>query len=166
MAKPSVELIAALRETADRLQGGVRHQWGHMGNCNCGHLAQTLTHLAPREIHARAMESVGDWRDQVTEYCPTSRLPFDTIVDSMIRAGLTTSDIADLERLCGDEIIAEIDEARLPLDHRDRDDAILYLQTWADLLERRWRLNFERTTAAERTKTRRRSARTTTAAGE
>ena len=136
MAKPSLELIAALRETADRLDGGVKYQWAHMGNCNCGHLAQTLTRLEPREIHRRALVSVGDWEQQVSEYCPSSQLPLDRVMDTMLAAGLTTCDIADLERLRNDEVLAAIGRR---LDHRVREDAVLYLRTWADLLERRWR---------------------------
>lgn len=139
MAKPSLELIAALRATADRLEGGVRYQWAHMGNCNCGHLAQTLTKLKPREIHRRALEAVGDWTQQVTEYCPTSQLPLDRVMDTMIAAGLSTMDIANLERLEDDAVLKAVPAGRLPLDFRERDDAILYLRTWADLLETRWR---------------------------
>lgn len=150
MAKPSLELIAALRETADRLEGGVKYQWAHMGNCNCGHLAQTLTKLKPREIHARALESVGDWTQQVSEYCSTSRLPLDSVMHTMIAAGLTTSDIADLERLRNDEVLAAVPAERLPLDHRVREDAVLYLRTWADLLDARWRRAMERRLVAQR----------------
>ena len=43
MARPSRRLIDALRATARRLEDGARYEWGHMGRCNCGHLAQTLT---------------------------------------------------------------------------------------------------------------------------
>ena len=32
--------------TAERLSGDVSYQWGHMGMCNCGHLAQSITGLA------------------------------------------------------------------------------------------------------------------------
>ena len=34
MAKSNPELICALRETAERLEGGAQYEWGHMGRCN------------------------------------------------------------------------------------------------------------------------------------
>lgn len=139
MAKPSLELVAALRETADRLDRGVRYQWSHMGSCNCGHLAQTLTKLKPREIHGMALETAGDWAEQSREFCPDSQLPLDTIIETMVAAGLTTADVADLERLQNDAVLRRIPAERRPLDHRDREDAIWYLRAWADLLEERWR---------------------------
>ena len=40
MAKATPVLIEALRKTAKKLEKGARYQWGHMGCCNCGNLAQ------------------------------------------------------------------------------------------------------------------------------
>ncbi len=39
------DLIEALRRTAARLATGAEYRWTHMGSCNCGHLAQTVTEL-------------------------------------------------------------------------------------------------------------------------
>lgn len=147
MAQPTLSLIVALRATADRLDGGVRYQWSHMGSCNCGHLAQTLTKLTPRTIHRAALEGVGDWTEQAREYCPDTGRSLDAIVDTMVAAGLSTVDLANLERLLDDDVLQRIGERtpqRLPLDHRVREDAVLYLRTWADLLEERWRRGQER----------------------
>ena len=36
-------LAEALRVTAKRISSGDRYKWTHMGACNCGHLAQTIT---------------------------------------------------------------------------------------------------------------------------
>ena len=43
MAIATPELIAALERTVSKLQQGASYQWGHMGACNCGNLAQELT---------------------------------------------------------------------------------------------------------------------------
>ncbi|HSG65141.1 MAG TPA: hypothetical protein VLD39_09070 [Gammaproteobacteria bacterium] len=150
MAKPSLELVAALRETADRLERGVKFQWSHMGSCNCGHLAQTLTKLKPREIHSAALESVGDWTQQTRDYCPDSGLPLDSIIDAILAAGFTTVDLADLERLRAHEVLAAIPAERLPLDHRVREDAVLYMRTWADLLEKKWKRGMMASQTTER----------------
>jgi hypothetical protein len=46
MAHPSIELIAALRETARRLRlPDTKYAWGNHGSCNCGHLLQVVTRL-------------------------------------------------------------------------------------------------------------------------
>lgn len=158
MAKPTLELITALRATADRIDAGVRFQWSHMGACNCGHLAQTLTKLQPAEIHQQALQSVGDWSEQALEFCPESGLPMDSILDTMVGAGLTTVDIANLERLLDDEVLSHVSDERKPLDHRRREDAVLYIRTWADLLEQQWREQCERRENREGSATPERSA--------
>ncbi|RYU81309.1 hypothetical protein [Hymenobacter persicinus] len=136
MAKSTLPVIQALRETAQRLAAEAPYQWGHMGSCNCGHLAQTITHLSKAEIHARAMQRYGDWERQLTDYCPTSGLPIDATIDEMLAVGFSRADLTHLERLSDPVIRAAIPfERRNALRHNQRDDVVLYLRTWADLLE-------------------------------
>ncbi|MEI2422162.1 hypothetical protein V6O07_17920, partial [Arthrospira platensis SPKY2] len=80
MAKATIEVIRALRLTADKLEKGSTFQWGHMGSCNCGNLAQTVTHFSKEEIHKYALEKRGNWSDQLIDYCPTSGYPMDMII--------------------------------------------------------------------------------------
>lgn len=139
MALPIPSLISSLRRTSQKLKDGSAYQWGHMGACNCGNLAQELTGLSRGQIHQLAMQGFGDWNDQLREYCPTSGLPMDVMISKLLDAGLTVDDLADLEKLSNPSILAEI-----PLDRRDtlsknnRDDVILYMESWANLLERHW----------------------------
>jgi hypothetical protein len=136
MAKASTRLIAALRRTAGRLATGAPYQWGHMGSCNCGHLAQELTHLSKAEIHARALRSrSGDWNEQLIDYCPTSGLPLDEVISEMLAAGLSREDLQQLERLSNPRILASLPGGRRQLRHNVRDDVVAYLLSWADLLE-------------------------------
>jgi len=136
MAQRTLPVIQALRDTAHRLSSQAPYQWGHMGSCNCGHLAQTVTRLTKAEIHARAMERYGDWERQLTDYCPTSGLPIDATIDEMLVLGFTRQDLTHLERLSDPTIRAAIPfERRNALRHNQRDDVVLYLRTWADLLE-------------------------------
>ncbi len=136
MALSTLPVIQALRQTAQRLASEAPYQWGHMGSCNCGHLAQTVTKLTKAEIHARAMQRYGDWERQLTDYCPTSGLPIDQTIDEMLALGFTRQDLAHLERLADPAIRAAIPfERRDQLRHNQRDDVVLYLRTWADLLE-------------------------------
>ncbi|GAB3833628.1 hypothetical protein [Hymenobacter jeollabukensis] len=144
MASCSLSVIEALRTTAQRLSAQAPYQWGHMGSCNCGHLAQTITCLSKAEIHARALQRHGDWDQQLRDYCPTSGLPIDDIIDEMLAAGFTRPDLAHLERLSDPVIRAAIPAARREaLRHNQRDDVVLYLRTWAQLLEAQWLAGIE-----------------------
>ena len=136
VAQNTLPLIQALRQTAYRLATVAPYQWGHMGSCNCGHLAQTVTKLTKAEIHTRAMQRYGDWERQLIDYCPTSGLPIDQTIDEMLALGFTRQDLTHLERLADPAIRAAIPfERRDQLRHNQRDDVVLYLRTWADLLE-------------------------------
>jgi len=136
MAKSTLSVIQALRDTAQRLVAEAPYQWGHMGSCNCGHLAQTITRLTKAEIHARAMQRSGDWERQLTDYCPTSGLPIDATIDEMLALGFARADLAHLERLSDAAIRRAIPfERRNALRHNQRDDVVLYLRTWANQLE-------------------------------
>lgn len=135
MARPTPELINALRRTALKLQNGASYQWGHMGGCNCGNLAQELTSLSKDDIHRYAMQRYGDWNEQIDDYCPTSQMPLDLLINQMVSAGLMLEDLKHLEKLDDRQILL-----RLPLNkrypkHNIREDVILYMNAWADMLE-------------------------------
>lgn len=139
MAKANPNLIAALRRTAINLQKNAPYQWGHMGSCNCGHLAQELTGFNKKEIHARALRSrSGDWNEQLIDYCPTSKLPLDEVVSEMLAAGLDREDLMHLEKLSDPLILKSLSPDRRNLQHNKRQDVVLYLETWASLLEEIW----------------------------
>ncbi|WP_226389404.1 hypothetical protein [Penaeicola halotolerans] len=138
MAQANPTLINALRKTADKLKKGAPYQWGHMGSCNCGNLAQEITHLSKAEIHAYAMHRMGDWTEQTLEYCGTSGYPMDLMMTKMLEAGLSLEDLRHLEKLSDQSILRQIPIEHRYLKHNKRDDVVLYLLTWADLLEEEW----------------------------
>jgi hypothetical protein len=133
MARPTQALIDALMQTAARLRNGDIYLWSHMGACNCGHLAQTVTNISRAELHAIALERAGDWSEQVVEFCPSSGLPIDHVIATMLDLGLSREDLAHLERLTSPYVLAKLPERRY-LDHTRRDDVVLYLETWARAL--------------------------------
>jgi len=60
----------------------------------------------------------------------------DLLIADMLNHGLTTSDLQHLERLSDKRVQARISpERRNQLRHNFRDDVVLYLQEWANLLE-------------------------------
>lgn len=133
--RPTPELIDALRTTAKRLQTDVHYQWSHQGSCNCGHLAQTITHLSKTDLHRAGLERHGDWEDHAEEYCATSGHHIDVVISSMLEIGMTLDDIGYLEKLSSSAVLQ-----RLPLEMRNlqrnkREHVVLYMQTWADMLE-------------------------------
>ncbi|WP_236676295.1 hypothetical protein [Chryseolinea lacunae] len=135
MARASYEIIQLLRRTAQALQQSNTYQWGHMGSCNCGFLAQEVTHLRKDEIHRRAMQRHGDWSEQLNDYCPASGLPMDTVIDDMLMQGFDTDDLKHLERLSDGNVLHRLPVAERNLHHNLKPDVVKYLNTWADLLE-------------------------------
>lgn len=136
MAKANPEIIMALKRTAENLQNGAAYQWGHMGSCNCGHLAQEVTRRSKKEIHASALRSrSGDWNEQLIDYCPGSGLPMDEVIAEMLAAGFDSIDLQYLERLNDPAILQLLPPGKRYLRHNKREDVVLYLQLWAQLLE-------------------------------
>ena len=139
MARPNPELIAAIEKTIVNLSKGAPYQWGHMGACNCGNLAQELTKLSKAEIHSYAMQRYGDWNEQILDFCPTSGYPMDLMIQKMMDFGLTLQDLSHLERLSDPEILSKIPkERRDKLSKNSKEDVVLYMQNWAKLLRDNW----------------------------
>lgn len=134
MAQTSIEIIVALRKTAENLQNTDQYQWGHMGSCNCGFLVQQISNLKKSEIHERAMERYGDWTEQLNDYCPTSGLRIDDVISTMINFGFTRDDLKHLERLSDPIILRTLVEQR-NLKFNRKSDVIKYLLAWATKLE-------------------------------
>ena len=136
MAVPNLKVIQALRETATQIATSGRYEWGHMGSCNCGHLAQNITSFTRSEIQQFALQKRGDWSEQVIDYCPTSGYPMDLIIGRMIEFGFTQSDLRQLENLSNPEILAKAGVASF--NRNVMSDTVKYMNAWADLLENQW----------------------------
>jgi hypothetical protein len=134
MATSSIEIINALYKTASQLENGSPFEWGHMGKCNCGNLAQTITQFTQDEIHRFAMQKRGDWTNQLIDYCPTSGYPMDLIIEKMIEFGFTKQDLTNLEWLSDLKILERFDAKRAFL-RNNKQDTIDYMRAWASLLE-------------------------------
>jgi hypothetical protein len=134
MAQPSLKIISALRKTAKQLSAGHRYEWGHMGSCNCGNLAQAITSFSRAEIQKYALEKRGDWSEQLIDYCPTSGYPMDMIIERMMDYGFNQQDLRNLEWLSDKEVLSKLEKGKY-LNRNNRLDTILYLNTWANLLE-------------------------------
>lgn len=135
MAKPTPELIGAIRRTINKLQAGAKYEWGHMGSCNCGNLAQELTSLSRKEIHEYAMRKYGDWTEQAFDYCDNSGMTLDFVISTMLEAGLELKDIKHLEKVSDPNVLRRIPLNERHLKHNKREDVVKYMAAWADMLE-------------------------------
>ncbi len=135
MAKASLELIRTIRTAALKLEASPSYQWGHMGVCNCGFLAQEVTKLSKEEIHRRAMMRYGDWNEQLNDYCPTSGLPMDETISELIAFGFDSDDLKHLERLSDQQVLLTLPFAERNLHFNTKSHVVKYMKAWSNLLE-------------------------------
>lgn len=135
MAKPTRELVDALRATALRLQNGAHYAWGHHGSCNCGHLLQVLTRLDEKEILTYAHTAPGEWTELAAEFCGIIQAPVSLLVKKLMEAGLTPTDIHHLEYLTDRTILERLPGGFRWLQRNRREDVIVYMETFANWIE-------------------------------
>ena len=135
MAKPTIELINALKETAARLQNGSHYAWGHHGACNCGNLVQVVTNFTKGEILRYAHQGIGEWTELAQEFCPVTKAPIDLIISRLVEIGLTPTDIHHVEYLTDKEVLHNLSGGFRWLQRNKQDDAIAYFEAFADLLQ-------------------------------
>lgn len=135
MAKPTLKLIDALRKAATKIETGNNYQWGHMGSCNCGHLAQEITNLSKAEIHQYALRRYGDWTEQSQDYCDNSGMTFDLIISEMLKIGMEIEDIRHLEKLSDKDVLYRFKLEDRNLKQNVKRDVVKYMREWANLLE-------------------------------
>jgi hypothetical protein len=135
MAKPSIALIGAPRETVRRLRNGAHYAWGHHGACNCGHLLQVITNLDEKEILTRAHSGPGEWTEIAAESCPVTGAPVDLLLSSLQAAGLTPTDIHHIEYLNDKKILESLPGGFRWLKRNLKQDVIDYFEAFASFLE-------------------------------
>jgi hypothetical protein len=138
MAQPSTELIAALRETAQRLRQGAHYSWGHHGACNCGNLLQVLTPFTDKEILRFAHTGIGEWTELAEEYCSTTNAPVNQVIGKLLNAGLTATDIHHIEYLTDREVLDNLPGGFRWLQRNVREDVIVYFEAFATVLEEKY----------------------------
>lgn len=137
MAYPKEQLIAALQNTAIQLRCGVPYAWGNHGACNCGNLLQVVTPFSKEEILRYAQSGVSEWTEQATDYCGVTGAPVDRIITALQEKGLTPTDIHNIEYLEDREVLNLLPGGFRWLKRNQREDVILYLETFAHLLQQK-----------------------------
>ena len=129
-------LIDALRATSTRLEHtDVKYQWGHMGQCNAGHLIQTVTGMSSFEIVESIDFQLDEWSEHATDYCSFTGSKVDDIFITMQRHGLSHSDIVKLENLSDKAILDNLNGGFRHLRRNVKEDVVEYMRSFADLLE-------------------------------
>ena len=143
MAKATIELITALRLTADNLRNGAYHSWGHHGACNCGNLVQSVTKFTKEEILQYAHTGAGEWTELAIEYCATTHAPLSLVFAKLEEVGLNASDIHHIEYLSDVEVLKNLEGGFRWLKRNKREDAIAYFEAFANMLEEIWLQSIE-----------------------
>ena len=135
MAFASHKLVSALRETASRLENGNHYAWGNHGSCNCGNLLQVLTPLDRKDILTIAQTGIGEWTELADETCSTTNIPVNELLRVLQESGLTPVDIHNIEYLEDKMLLSALPGGFRWLKRNVREDVIVYLKTFASLLE-------------------------------
>ncbi len=135
MAQANQFLIAALRETAKRLNEGAPYAWGHHGQCNCGNLAQVVTPFSDGEIMHYAHTGVGEWTELAQDFCDITGAPFEMVLHKLFEVGLTPTDLHHLEYLDDKAVLRHLPGGFRWLKRNQRADAVVYFEAFANMLE-------------------------------
>ena len=136
MARANSKLIDKLRQAAENIESGSDYNWGHVGRCNCGHLARCLTDFSAKDISGLARRNyIDEWTEFANDYCPDNGAPIDSLTDALLDAGLELKDIHELEYLANPRVLHALPGGPRTLQKGNPLDAALYMRTWAGLLE-------------------------------
>ena len=136
MANSNPKLISALRETARRLSGGARYEWGHMGRCNCGHLLQTITQKSDYEIVKTINFQLGEWTEYANDYCPGTGQMVEDLFITLQDVGFSRQDVIHLENLSDKRVLRRLSNGTPRYLRRNNIEHVtLYMHTMADILE-------------------------------
>jgi len=135
-------LIDALRKTSTRLSNkNVEYQWGHMGQCNAGHLIQTITGMSSYEIVESVDFQLDEWSEHAIDYCSKTGCKVDDIFLTIEKYGMTHDDIVKLENLSDRDVLDNLEGGFRYLEKNNRIDVIDYMNSYADLLEKQTALS-------------------------
>lgn len=135
MAKPSLQLIDALRKAARNIaEDKDSYNWKAIGACNCGNLVQEVTDYTAKEISTFGIKKHGDWQSISILYDKDSGYEIDKIITKLLQMGMALEDFTYLENLNDPNVLSFIGENTC-LTRDNADDAILYLNSWAEMLE-------------------------------
>jgi hypothetical protein len=135
MPRANRQLINVLHVSANRLAGGSRYEWGHVGRCNCGHLVQSVSQKTDVEIFRCFGQDLDEWTEHANDYCASTGRPVDELFEELGAIGFDRDDVRHLEYLSDRRVLKKLPAGRCHLRRNHRADVVLYMKTMAELLE-------------------------------
>ena len=130
------QLREILLKTADRLSNeAARYQWGHMGQCNVGHVVQTMTGMKDVEIVKSLSFEMDEWSEHAKTYCEGTNLEVNDLFETLKKFGLSTKDIVHLENLSDKRVLENLPGGFRYLARNQKKDLIEYLNSLAEIVE-------------------------------
>ena len=127
-------LVDALHNTVARLRSEeVKYQWGHMGQCNAGHLVQSLTGMSDVEIVESVDNKLDEWTEHARNFCANSGSVVDDLFYTLADYGLDYQAIIHLENLSDSDVLHNLQGGFRYLQKNDKNDVIAYMESMADL---------------------------------
>ncbi len=81
--------------------------------------------------------NMDEWSEHATDYCSKSGCKVDDIFQAVEKLGMTHHDIIRLENLSDRKVLENLEGGYRPLQKNQKDDVISYMESYADLLERK-----------------------------
>jgi hypothetical protein len=94
-----------------------------------------ITDLSKEEILTYAHSGIGEWTELAEDYCGVSNAPVSLLLKKLQDTGLTPTDIHHLEYLDDRQVLNALPGGFRWLKRNQREDVILYFETFAQLLE-------------------------------
>ncbi len=130
-------LVDALRSTSKRLvRDDVEYQWGHMGQCNAGHLIQTITGMSSYEIADSVDFQLDEWSEHARDYCSNTGSKVEDLFRVIESHGMSHSDIVHLENLSDKKVLDNLEGGFRYLRRNVKEDVADYMRSFADLIEK------------------------------
>ena len=129
-----LKMVEILKQTADRLKcETIRYQWGHMGQCNVGHLVQTMTGMEDVDIVKSIDFEMNEWSEHAQTYCSHTGHKVDDIFETMRKYGFSSDDVIHLENLSDKKVLGNLPGGFRYLRRNDKKDVIAYLSSLAEI---------------------------------
>lgn len=108
-----------------------------MGQCNAGHLIQTITGMSSYEIVETIEFKLDEWSEHANDYCSNSGCKVDDIFHEVEKLGMSHDDVVRLENLSDPKILDNLVGGFQYLEKNNKHHVVRYMESYADLLEKR-----------------------------
>lgn len=113
------------------------YYWGNVITCQCGVLAKVVIEQDLGVLNRFCYSGSVSWGELLKDridvpVCTSTGLSITQIIEALYSAGFTKQELIDLEDLNSKEVLSVLSKGTTPCEAKD---AVLYLRTWAALLD-------------------------------